>query len=65
MIAAAVIVPASIFAWGPNRSTFTIDSPANYVTFNSITDNPNIGDERNFVGIRESGTNNLWSDDMT
>jgi len=31
-------------------------------TFNSITSNPHIGgDERNFVGIRELGTNNPWS----
>jgi len=39
--------------------------PADHITFNSITDNPNIGDERNFVGIRETGTNNLWSDNIT
>ena len=65
IFAVAVIVPAVVFAWGPERQTFTIESPANFVTFNSITNNPNIGDERNFVGIRESGTNDLWSDDMT
>ncbi len=65
IIAAAIIVPASLFAWGPNRPTYTIDHPADHVTFNSITDNPNIGDERNFVGIREAGTNNQWSDNMT
>lgn len=36
-------------SWGPvDRPTFTIDEPAEYVTFNSITDNPNYGDERNF-----------------
>ncbi|MBC7943153.1 DUF11 domain-containing protein [Candidatus Saccharibacteria bacterium] len=64
IIAAVVIVPASLFAWGPNRPTYTIQKPADHVTFNSITNNPNIGDERNFVGIRESGTNNLWSDSM-
>lgn len=65
MIAAAIIVPATLFAWGPTRETFTIDNPSDHVQFNSITNNPNIGDERNFVGIRESGTNNLWSDNMT
>lgn len=58
----AAIVPAAVNAWGPSRTTFTIERPADYVTFNSITNNPNIGDERNFVGIRERGTNNLWSD---
>jgi len=40
-------------------------NPADHVTFNSITDNPNIGDERNFVGIRESSAQNLWYDNMT
>lgn len=65
MIALAVIVPATLLAWGPDRPTYTIAHPADHVTFNSITDNPNIGDERNFVGIRESGTNNLWTDNMT
>jgi uncharacterized repeat protein (TIGR01451 family) len=65
IIAAAVIVPATLFAWGPTRPTYTMASPADHVTFNSITDNPNIGDERNFVGIREKGTNDLWSDNMT
>jgi len=65
MIAAAIIVPATLFAWGPTRATYTIEKPADHITFNSITNNPNIGDERNFVGIRESGTNNQWSDDMT
>ncbi len=63
--AAVVTVPAVLLAWGPDRPTYTIDNPADHVTFNSITNNPNIGDERNFVGIREKGTNDLWSDNMT
>ena len=62
MALAAVVVPATLFAWGPTRATFTIAHPATYVTFNSITDNPNIGDERNFVGIRENNTSGLWQD---
>ena len=65
MVAAAVIVPAAVFAWGPNRDTFTIEQPSDHVQFNSITNNPNIGDERNFVGIREVGSANTWYDDMT
>jgi conserved repeat domain len=60
----AVIVPVAASAWGPNRTTYTIESPATKVTFNSITNNPNIGDERNFVGIRERGSNDLWSDNI-
>ena len=65
IIAAAIIIPATLFAWGPVRPTYTMAHPADHVTFDSITDNPNIGDERNFVGIREKGTSNLWSDNMT
>lgn len=64
VLVGVLVVPAALLAWGPSRTTFTIDKPADYVTFNSITNNPNIGDERNFVGIREYGTNNLWSDNM-
>ena len=58
MIAAAVIVPAAVFAWGPDRPTFTTANPAGYVTFNSITDNPAHGDERNFVQVKEAGAGN-------
>lgn len=47
-------------AWGPERATFTMEKPASYVTFNSITDNQSsesvgIGDERNFVRVRKVG----------
>ena len=58
MLAAAIIVPAAVFAWGPDRPTFTMAHPAPYVTFNSITDNGSVGDERNFVRVRESGVGN-------
>ena len=44
-------------SWGPtDRETFTWQNPSTFVTFNSITDNPVIGDERNFVRVREAGT---------
>ena len=66
IIATAIIVPAALLAWGPDRPTFTIENPSDHITFNSITNNPNIGgDERNFVGIREKGTNGTWKDDVT
>ena len=67
MIAAAIIVPAAVMAWGPSRATFTVENPAQYVTFNSITNNPNYGDERNFVTIKDntySGPGN-WVDEIT
>ncbi len=64
IVAAAIVIPASLYAWGPTRTTYTIEQPAEHVTFNSITNNPNIGDERNFVGIREASAPNLWHDEM-
>jgi fimbrial isopeptide formation D2 family protein len=41
--------------WGPERPTFTWEKPATYATFNSMTNNPTLGDERNFVRIRAVG----------
>ena len=43
----------SASAWGPERTTFTMEKPASYPVFNSITDNPTIGDERDFVRVGE------------
>lgn len=51
----SIFAATSVLADGPERPTFTSASPANYVTFNSITDNPEHGDERNSVLIREAG----------
>ena len=50
--------------WGPDRKTFTWDDPAPYATFNSITDNPGVGDERNFVQVREIGQE-YYQDEVT
>ncbi len=52
-IGASLLGLTSVSAWGPERSTFTMQDPATYPTFNSITDNPTIGDERDFVRIGE------------
>jgi len=64
VVAAAVIVPAVTLAWGPaSRPTFTYDKPAGHVTFNSMTNTPNYGDERNFVRVKEAGAaNNTYTD---
>lgn len=64
-VVGAVLIPAALLAWGPSRPTYTLQNPADHVTFDSITDNPNIGDERDFVGIRQAGTNNTWTDNMS
>ncbi len=58
VILTAIIVPAALFAWGPDRPTYTSAVPADHVTFNSITDNPVQGDERNFVQVREINAGN-------
>jgi hypothetical protein len=39
--------------WGPKRKTFKMRQPAPYPVFNSITDNPTEGDERNFVQCKD------------
>lgn len=67
VVAAAIIVPATLYAWGPtDRPTFTADSPADHITFNSITDNPDYGDERNFVRIKDAANTSAggWSDTL-
>lgn len=66
IIAAAVIIPAAAMAWGPSRPTYTIQNPAPHVTFNSITNNPVHGDERNFVLIKEKGAaDSTYNDDQS
>ncbi len=66
ILAAAIIVPAAVFAWGPSRDTYTIERPADKVTFNSITNNPNYGDERNFVTIKDAANTAAggWKDEI-
>jgi len=64
---AALLVPVAVLAWGPSRPTFTMENPATYVTFDSITDNSNFGDERNFFRVREVDSSSAMSfqDDAT
>lgn len=50
--------PAS---WGPARPIYTDSSTPTYPLFNSVRDDPNIGDERAFYGIRDSAvTEHVW-----
>lgn len=64
--ASAILIPATLFAWGPDRPTYTMAHPSDHVTFNSITDNPNYGDERQFVTVKDltAGTSTLNSIDL-
>lgn len=66
-VVAAIAVPVAIAAWGPSRATYTVANPANEVVFNSITDNPVFGDERNFVNVRDAAinTDGGWQDNLT
>ncbi len=66
MVAVAIVVPATLLAWGPDRQTFTTAHPADYITFNSITDNPAHGDERNFMQVREAtASNTTYADSIS
>lgn len=65
-LALATVVPVMVFAWGPSRPTFTIEHPAPYVTFNSITNNPAHGDERNFVQVKAAeAPNSAYGESVT
>lgn len=61
---AGLMFSSSAFAYGPERQTFTMEEPADYVTFNSITNNNVLGDERNFVRVAEVGANGEFSDEV-
>ena len=51
--------------WGPqDRQTFTWSNPADHVCFNSMTDNPEIGDEANFVRVRKAGGHDKFVDNV-
>ena len=66
LVAAAVsiVVPMTASAWGPERTTYTMKNPADKPTFNSITDNNVVGDERNFVRVGEVGSGKAVSDSV-
>ena len=63
-IALTVLLPVASYAWGPDRETYTMESPADHVTFNSITNNNVLGDERNFVRVAEVGANGTFTDEI-
>lgn len=63
-LATTILVSSTTLAWGPERPTYTNESPADYATFNSITNNEAVGDERNFVRVKEAGTENKYTDEL-
>lgn len=64
LLVATAFAPAAL-AWGPERPTYTNENPADHATFNSITNNAAVGDERDFVRIVEKGTGNTYTSDLT
>lgn len=58
MLVAIALIPAAKVLAGPSpsRPTFTWAVPASYITFNSITDNPYVGDERTFLDAKDLAT---------
>ena len=61
----AILVPvASTSAWGPDRPTYKMKTPPDHPTFNSITDNNVIGDERDFVRVTEVGGNGKYVNEL-
>lgn len=68
-VVATIIVGGSaavLATSGPERPTYTTANPADHVTFNSITDNPAYGDERNFLRLKDSSApNSAYSDETT
>lgn len=63
----AIAIPAVVMAWGPDRPTYTMANPADHVTFDSITDNSEVGDERNFLTIKDASDTQSggWQDNVT
>ena len=60
----ALIGGGRVFAWGPERTTYTMANPAESATFNSITDNAAVGDERDFVRIVKVETKEAYSNEV-
>ncbi|MBO7664547.1 hypothetical protein J6S46_01670 [Candidatus Saccharibacteria bacterium] len=60
----ATIWSPAAMAWGPTRDTYTMESPAPHATFNSITNNPFLGDERDFVRVAEADKEGTYSNEV-
>ncbi|WP_280459350.1 hypothetical protein [Nocardia carnea] len=67
---AASVAPATAdnaddYGWGPGREMYSIKEPSPTAVFNSIVDNPSIGDERNYVRCRVAAdTHAMYVDEV-
>jgi hypothetical protein len=59
VIAWLAVFQASALAATDPRPTYTWQKPADHITFNSITDNPLVGDERQFLWTRGVNDSNF------
>lgn len=64
LMVAPLVVSTPTMAWGPERPTYTNAAPADHATFNSITDNAAVGDERDFVRIEEKDSGRAYSSEV-
>lgn len=53
-----------IETWGPDRTLYSWDVRADHPTFNSIYNDPVMGDERNFVRIRKADSDEKFTDNV-
>lgn len=65
VIVGVATIAATTFAWGPNRQLYTMEHPADHPTFNSITNNPNYGDERGFTTVKDVTTGSGYGHNTT
>jgi uncharacterized repeat protein (TIGR01451 family) len=63
ILAVIGIGAGALAGFGPDRPTYTWAKPADHITFNSITDNPVVGDERAFLSAAGYGSNS-YSDPL-
>lgn len=65
-VVSVAAIGVTTIAWGPERPTYTLNAPADHITFNSITDNPHVGDERNFVVVKDAANTSSggWQDSV-
>lgn len=66
-VASLVFGVGRVAAWSPERGVYTRETPAEVAVFNSAIDNPEIGDEREFVKVaevREDGTRGEYQDEL-
>jgi len=64
LLTVPLLVSTPAMAWGPERPTYTNQKPADHATFNSITNNAAVGDERDFVRIEEKSSGRAYSSEV-